>query len=69
MCYEPRSHCTEKNLIKKQKAFENMRMTTHWPCKVKLFPVNPRTYGGPIYDVKKLPIPILSDLGKKLAGF
>ena len=44
-------------------------MTTHWPCKSKLFPVNPQTYGGPIYQVKKLHRPILSNLGEKLAGF
>lgn len=69
VCYEPRAHCNDKNLIKKQKAFENLRMTSHWPCKVKLFPKTPRTYGGPIYNVRKIPNPILSDLGKKLAGF
>jgi len=31
VCYEPRSRCTEKNVIKKQNAFTNLRMTTHWP--------------------------------------
>lgn len=69
VCYEPRTKCTEKNLIKKQKAFEELRMTTHWPCKVKLFPINPRTYGGPIYKVNRLPRPVLNELGMKLAGF
>lgn len=69
LCYEPRSHCNEKNLLKKRKAFEEMRMTSHWPCKVKLFPKNPRTYGGPIYDVKQLNKPTLNEIGKKLAGF
>jgi len=69
VCYEPRERCAEKNLIKKQKAFNEMRMTSHWPCKIKLFPKNPRTYGGPIYEVKQLPTPVLTELGKKLAGF
>jgi hypothetical protein len=69
VCYEPRTKCTEKNLIKKQKAFEELRMTTHWLCKVKLFPINPRTYGGPIYKVNRLPRPVLNKLGMKLAGF
>jgi ectoine hydroxylase-related dioxygenase (phytanoyl-CoA dioxygenase family) len=69
VCYEPRERCSEKNLIKKQKAFNEMRMTSHWPCKIKLFPKNPRTYGGPIYEVKQLPRPVLTELGKKLAGF
>lgn len=69
VCYEPRENCTEKNLIKKQKALEELRMTSHWPCKVKLFPVKPQTYGGPIYEVKRMPAPNLTDLGKRLSGY
>jgi hypothetical protein len=69
VCYEPRKNCTNKMLLKKQKALNELRMTSHWPCKVKLFPINPRTYGGPVYAVKKLEKPILTDLGLKLAGF
>lgn len=69
VCYEPRNHCTTKKLKKKQKAFENMRMTSHWSCKITLFPIAPRTYGNPIYEVSELEIPILSELGKKLTGF
>lgn len=69
VCYEPRSRCSEKNLIKKQDAFNNRRLTSHWPCKVKLFAKTPRTYGAPIYDPEPLPQPKLSDLGRKLAGF
>ena len=44
-------------------------MTTHWPNKVSLFPKMPRTYGNPVPTVTDLPKPILTDLGKKLAGF
>lgn len=69
VCYEPRKNCSAKNLIKKQQAFMNMRMTSHWPCKVKLFGKEPRTYGGPLYEVNDLAQPILNDLGRKLAGF
>ena len=69
VCYEPRTRCDEKMLKKKREAFNNMRMTSHWPCKVKLFPKMPRTYGGPIYDINELPKPILSELGMRLAGF
>jgi hypothetical protein len=69
VCYEPRTRCTPKNLIKKQRAFDEMRMTSHWPCKVKLFPKMPRTYGEPVYEVTQLDKPVLSELGKKLAGF
>jgi len=69
LCYEPRERCSHKCLIKKQKAFKEMRMTSHWPCKVKLFAKNPRTYGGPIYPVNDINRPILSKLGERLAGF
>lgn len=69
VCYEPRTRCDEKMLKKKREAFNNMRMTSHWPCKVKLFPKMPRTYGGPIYDINELPKPTLSELGMRLAGF
>lgn len=69
VCYEPRSRCSEKNLIKKQEAFNNRRLTSHWPCKVKLFARTPRTYGAPLYEPEPLPEPKLTELGRKLAGF
>lgn len=68
VCYQPRNQIDNKNLKKKLKAFEEMRMTSHWPCKVTLFPKTPRTYGGEIYETKQLPKPILNELGKKLTG-
>lgn len=69
LCYSPRDICSSANLKKKQNAFNEMRMTSHWPCKPKLFPVNPRTYGGPLPSITKIERPILSELGLKLAGF
>ena len=69
VCYEPRTRCTDKKIMKKQDAFNKLRMTTHWPCKVKLFPEKPRTYGGPVFPVRKLNTPVLTELGLKLAGF
>ena len=65
----PRRLATEANLKKKRKAMDELRMTTHWPHKPKLFPVNPRTYGGPIPKVTSIQPPHLSELGKRLAGF
>lgn len=48
---------------------KELRMTTHWPYPVYLFPEKSRTYG------KELPVmntvselPELTPLGKKLAG-
>ena len=46
-----------------------MRMTTHWPHKVKLFGKKPQTYGKELPDVSQLDKPKLTELGKKLAGF
>ena len=69
VCYTPRSRANEKILKKKRKAFEDKRMTTHWPCKVTLFPKNPRTYGKSIPEIVQIPPPNLTNIGKKLAGF
>jgi hypothetical protein len=60
---------TKKNLEKKIKAFEEMRMTTHWPCKIKLFPKTPRTFGRELPEFKTISKPILTDIGSRLAGF
>ena len=65
----PRRLSTEANLKKKRKAMEELRMTSHWPHKPKLFPVNPRTYGGELPNVTNIERPILSDIGRRLAGF
>jgi hypothetical protein len=49
VCYQPRSYITARNLAKKQKAFDEYRMTTHWPAsKIELFSKTWRTYGQPI---------------------
>lgn len=46
VCMQPRKWCSETNLRKKARAFDDFRMTTHWPAsKIELFPVKPRTYG------------------------
>ena len=69
ICMTPRSKCSVKDLEKKKKAFEEMRMTTHWPHKPKLFPKSPRTYGNEIPPILDIPKPELSHLGMKLSGF
>ena len=70
VCYAPRRGMTPKMLEKKKKAFQEKRMTTHWPTKTKLFPKTPRTYGRPlptvVFEEKELQ---LDPLGWKLAGF
>ena len=69
LCYRPRNFGTPANLRKKQKAFNDMRSTSHWPCKAKLFGKNPRTYGGELPIINPIEPPNLTQLGKKLAGF
>lgn len=67
LCYMPRS--IKADLKKKQKAFNEIRTTNHYPCKITLFPKEPRTYGGILPVITPIESPILDDLGKKLAGF
>ena len=69
VCMTPRCLSTEANLRKKMKAFNELRMTSHWPHKPKLFPKNPRTYGGPLPNVTEIEKPELTELGKRIAGF
>ncbi len=64
----PRKLSTKANIEKKVKAFNNLRTTTHWAHRTKLFSKMPRTYGGVIPNVKQINPPTLSELGKKLAG-
>ncbi len=69
LCYMPRSLCSKALLNKKQKAFNELRTTNHYPCKPKLFTKMPRTYGNEIPIITPIKTPIINDLGKKLAGF
>lgn len=69
LCYLPRILCNKANLNKKKKAFNELRTTNHNPCKIKLFSKDPRTYGGELPILNIIEKPILTDLGKTLAGF
>ena len=69
ICMTPRSLATEANLKKKRKAFNELRLTSHWPHKPILFGKYPRLYGDPIPNVRDIVPPTLNDIGKKLVGF
>ena len=69
MCYMPRSRATAAMLKKKRLVFEGMRTTSHWPCKPKLFPKIPRTYGAPLPTVVEIDKPTVDRLGLIMAGF
>lgn len=69
LCYQPKSLSTKKQIEKKQKALNDLRTTSHWPAKVKLFSKNPRTYGKELPILNKIKNPTLTGLGRSLAGF
>ena len=69
LCYMPRTLTTDKMIKKKQKAFNELRTTNHWANKPKLFPKMPRTYGGELMGYTDMKVPLLTELGNKLAGF
>jgi len=70
VCYQPRTWATPANLKKKRKAFENLRGTSHWPAKPRLFSWKPNMrYGGELPEITVIDPPVLTDLGRALAGF
>lgn len=69
ICMTPRNWATANILKKKQSALENLRMTNHWPHRPRLFPIHPHTYGEELPIVCNINPPILTDLGKRLAGY
>lgn len=69
ICMTPKKQCSAAGIKKRIAAFENMRMTTHWPHIPKLFPVSPRTYGKCVPQFNQVNAPVLSDAGRKLVGY
>jgi len=69
LCYTPKNLITPALLRKKQKAFNELRTTNHWPHKPKLFGKSPRTYGGEIPLITPISKPLVTELGMSLAGF
>lgn len=69
MCYQPRKLASRKMIEKKKAAFTAKRSTSHWPAKVQLFGKQPQHYGNGLPEITPLPLPQLTELGRKLAGF
>lgn len=79
LCYQPRNHLPSgtkakdktkaKAIEKKRRVFEARRMTSHWPLKSTLFPTKPQHYGKGLPEITPVPDPVLTSLGKSLAGF
>jgi ectoine hydroxylase-related dioxygenase (phytanoyl-CoA dioxygenase family) len=69
ICMMPRKGTSEANLKKKRKYFNEMRTTKHDPRKSLVFPKNPRSYDGNLPTITQIDPPVLTELGRKLAGF
>ena len=68
-CMTNRNRARPCDLKKKQKAFNEQRMTTHCPHRPILFSKTPRTYGNELPKITMLPKIELNEIGKRLAGF
>lgn len=69
LCYTPKNLANESIIKKRIKAFEELRTTTHWPHKAKLFSKNPRTYGSELPPIRQIKEPKLDLIGYKLIGY
>jgi ectoine hydroxylase-related dioxygenase (phytanoyl-CoA dioxygenase family) len=67
ICMLPRNVSNESEIKKKQRAFEEMMTTSHWPNKIITFPTC--FFANAKNPVQKMPRPVLDSLGLKLAGF
>lgn len=68
VCYSPRAAANPHALKRKRGHFENRRTTCHWPHEPRVFSKTPQFYGAPIPNVGTLDAPVVTDLGKRLAG-
>lgn len=69
VCYTPRKLASPSSLHKKINAFNNLRTTSHWPHKPKLFPEFPHTWGKPLPNIVQIQKPQINDLAYRLIGF
>jgi len=70
VCYLPRSHSDSSELQKKIDIFKEGRMTSHWPTPVHMFDKHPKLFGNQkLPTVTYPPKPVLTDLGRRLAGY
>jgi hypothetical protein len=60
ICMTPRNLANKKELDKRKKAFNELRMTSHWPHKVRLFPKIPQTYGKKIKEISNIDMDMIS---------
>lgn len=61
ICMTPRTLASSKDLEKRKKIFEDLRMTSHWPHKPRLFPKVPQTYGKKILDIADIDMDMVKE--------
>ena len=69
ICMMPRALSDSENIKKKIQAFEELKTTTHWATKAKLFHQLPFIKEKEMPNITPISPPILTELGKKLAGY
>lgn len=69
VCMTPKAQCSQAKLLERIEKFKQLRGTTHWPAKARLFPEHPRTYGAKLPEVCRPPAPVLTGLGMSLVGY
>ena len=71
VCMTPASLASKENRRKRRAVFEEghdrLRMASHWPQHMTMFPSKPRCY-GPVPNVPSLRLPSLTERGRRLAG-
>lgn len=69
-CLQPRRLATPKDLNRKRELFNARRTSNHWAATPHAFPKEPR-FGkrSNELNVVNIPAPVLTDLGRRLAGF
>ncbi len=68
-CLAPRKFATTKQLTKKREAFGKLKTTSHHPYKIRAFAKSPRFFTAAPNIKPMSTVPVLTALGKKLAGF
>ena len=68
LCYTPKAFATEDGLARKREAFSRKKTTNHCPHDPRMFPDKPRWCKTMKPKDVKLPPPVLTPLGRSLAG-
>lgn len=68
VCMMSRDGVSQGIMNKRIKAFQELRVTNHWPNNPKLFPKLPRTYGNSPPEINMIHPPVLNAVRQRLIG-